>query len=101
MAALKYFYCQIVKRLALQNTNLHCFVVINNGVMVLNSNSVVPFKTRYANDKRHSAHHKCLARMSVSNTTSLVNQKLTANSFKLRIFTCFISSPFELKILGI
>ena len=49
---------------------LDCFAVINNGVMVLNSNPVVPIKTRFAHDKRHSAHHKCLARMSVSKTTS-------------------------------
>ena len=66
----------IVKRLVLQNTNSNCFAVINNGVMVLNSNSVVPIKTRFA-------HHKRLARMSVSKTTSLFNQKLPANGFKL------------------
>ena len=28
-----------------KNTNSNCFVVINNGVMVLNSNSAVPIKT--------------------------------------------------------
>ena len=83
MAALKYFYCQIVKRLSLQNTNSNCFAVINNGVMVLNSNSVVPIKTRFAHDKRHSAHHKYLARMSVSKTISSYNQSLPANGFKL------------------
>ena len=65
------------------NTNSNCFAVINNGVMVLNSNSVVPIKTRFAHGKRHSAHHKSLAWMSVSNTTSLFNQNLRANCFKL------------------
>ena len=83
MAACKCFYCQIVKRLALQNTNLNFFAIINNGVMGLNSNSIVPIKTHFAHDKRHSTHHKCLARMFVSKTTSLVNQKLPAKGFKL------------------
>ena len=83
MAVLKCFYCQIVKRLALQNTKTNCFAVINNGVMVLNSNSVVPTNTRFAHGKRHSTHHKCLARKSVGKTTSLFNQKLPANGFKL------------------
>ena len=83
MAVLKCFYCQIVKRLALQNTKTNCFAVINNGVMVLNLNSVVPTKTRFAHDKRRPAHHKCLARKSVSKITSLFNQKQQANGFKL------------------
>lgn len=83
MAALKCLYCHFVKRLALQNTNSNCFAVINNGVKVLNSNSVVPIKTRFAHGKWHSALHECLALMSVSKTTSLFNQKLPANGFKL------------------
>ena len=45
MAALKYFFCHFVKRLALQNTNSNCFAVINSRVMILNLNSVVPIKT--------------------------------------------------------
>ena len=66
MAVLKYFFCHFVKRLALQNTNSICFAVINNGVIVLKLNSVVPIKTRFAHGKRHSALHKCLALMAMS-----------------------------------
>ena len=51
MAALKCLYCHFVKRLALQNTNSNCFAVINKGVKALNTNSVVPIKTRFANGK--------------------------------------------------
>ena len=83
MAALKCLYCHFIKRLTLQNTNSNCFEVINNGVKVLNSNSVAPIKTRFAHDKWHSALHECLALMSVGKTTSLFNQKLPANGFKL------------------
>ena len=54
MAALKCLYCHF-KCLALHNTNPKCFAVINNGVKVLNSNSVVPIKTRCAHGKWHSA----------------------------------------------
>ena len=82
MAALKCLYCHFVKRLALQNTNSNCFAIINNGVKVLNSNSVVPIKTGFAHGKWHSALHECLALMSVSKTTSLFNQKLPTNGFK-------------------
>ena len=53
MAALKRFYCHFVKRLTLQNTNSICFEVINKGVKVLRSNSVVPFKTRLAHGILH------------------------------------------------
>ena len=74
MAALKCLYCYFVKSLALQNTNLICFAVINNGVKVLNSKSVIPIKTRLAHGKWRSALHECLALMSVSKTTSLFNQ---------------------------
>ena len=81
MAALKCLYCHFVKRLTLQSTNSNCFEVINKGVKVLSSNSVVP--TRFAHGKWHSALHECLALMSVSKTTSLFNQKLPANGFKL------------------
>ena len=45
MSAFKCFYCQFVKRLALQNTKS---TIINNGVIVLNPNSEVPIKTRFA-----------------------------------------------------
>ena len=83
MAALKCKYCHFVKRLALQNTNSNCFAVIDNGVKVLSSNSVVPIKTRFAHGKLHSALHECLALMYASKPTSLVNQKLPANGFKL------------------
>ena len=82
MAVLKCLYCHFVKRFA--KHKLECFAVINNGVKVLNSNSVVPIKTGSAHDKWHSALHECLALMSVSKTTSLFNQKLPANGFKLR-----------------
>ena len=70
MTALKCLNCHFVQRLALQNTNSNCFVVINNGVKTLNSNSVVPIKTHFAHGKWHSAPHECLALMSVSKTTS-------------------------------
>ena len=83
MIALKWFSCHFVKRLALQNMKLNCFAVIDNGVMVLNLNSVVPIKTRFAHGKRHSALHRCLAPMSVSKATSLFNQKTSANRFKI------------------
>ena len=83
MAALKCLHCHFVKCLALQNTNPKCFAVINNGVKVLNSNSIVPIKTRCAHGKWHSALHESLALMSVGKTTSLFDQKLSANSFKL------------------
>ena len=62
---------------------LNWFAVINNGVMVLNLNSIVPIKTRFAHGKRHSALHKCLALKAVSKTTSSFNQKTPANDFKL------------------
>ena len=83
MAALKCLYCHFVKRLTLQNTNSNCFEVINKGVKVFSSNSAVPIKTRFAHGKWHSALHECLALMSVSKPTSLFNQKLPANGFKL------------------
>ena len=83
MAALKCLYFHFAKRLALQKTNSNCFAVINNGVKVLNSNSVVPIKTRFEHGKWHFALHECLSLMSVSKTTSLFNQKLTANRFKV------------------
>ena len=83
MAALKCLYCHFVKRLALQDTNSNCFAVINNGVKVLNSNSIVPIKTRFEHGKWHSALHECLAVMSVSKTTSLFNKELQAKGFKL------------------
>ena len=51
MAAFKCLYCHFVKRLTLQNTNSNCFAVINNGVNVLNSNSVAQIKTRFAHGK--------------------------------------------------
>ena len=102
MAALKCFYCHFVKRLALQNTNSNCFAVINNGVLVLNLNSVVSIKIRFAHGKRHSAFHRYLALMSVSKTTSLFNQKFLANGFKLtRNATSLKLSSFELKLYGI
>ena len=82
MAALKCLYCHFAKRLTLQNTNSNCFAVINNGVKVLNSNSVAPIQTRFAHDKWHSALHECLALMSMGKTTSLYHQKLPANGFK-------------------
>ena len=87
MAALKCF-CHFVKRLALQNTNSNCFPVIDNGVMVLNLNSVVPVKTGFAHGKRPSALHKCLALMTVSNTASLFNQKPPAKGFKFNSKFC-------------
>ena len=83
MAALRFLDCLFVKRLALQNTNSNCLAVINNGVKVLNSNSVVPIKTRFAYSKWHFALHECLALIFVSKTTPLFNQKLPANGFKL------------------
>ena len=66
MAALKCLYCHFVKCLALQNIDPKCFAVINNGVKVLNSNSIVTIKTRCAHGKWHSALHECLALMSMS-----------------------------------
>ena len=84
MAALKCLYRHFVKRLALQNTNSNCFTVINNGVKVLNLNSVVLIKTRLAHGKWHSALRECLALMSMRITTSLFNKKKKqANGFKL------------------
>ena len=83
MAALKCLYCHFVKRLTLQNTNSNFFEVINKGVMVLSSNSIVPIITCFPHGKWHSALPECLALMSVSKKTSLFNQKLPANSFKL------------------
>ena len=56
MVALKCLYCHFVKWLALQNTNPKCFAVINNGVKVLNSNSVVPIKTRCAFQSKLAVH---------------------------------------------
>ena len=90
MAALKCLYCHFVKRLTLQNTNPNCFEVINKGVKVLSSNSVVPIKTRFAHGKWLSALHECLALMSMSKTTSLFNQKLPENSLKLNE-KCYLS----------
>ena len=66
IAALKCLYDHFVKRLTLQNTNSNCFEVINKGIKVLSSNSVVPIKTRFAHGKWHSALHECLALISVS-----------------------------------
>ena len=83
MAELRCFSSHFVKRLALQNENSNCFAVINNGVMVLNFNSVVPIKTRFAHGKRQFALHKCLALMYASKPTSLFNQKPPVNGFKL------------------
>ena len=83
MAALKGLYCHFAKRLTLQNTNPNCFEVFNKEVKVLNSNSVLPVKTRFAHGKWHSALHECLALMFVSKITSLFNQILPANGFKL------------------
>ena len=59
MIALKCFYCHFVKRLALQNTNSNCFAVINNGVMVLNLNSVVPLTGRGSSIGSEFAWHAC------------------------------------------
>ena len=95
MAALKCLYCHFVRRPALQNTNAKCFAVINNGGKVLNSNSVVPIKTRCAHGKWHSALHECLALMSVSKITSLVNQKRSAKT--IRNAACLKLSPLESK----
>ena len=82
MAAFKCF-CHFVKRLALPAKHkLELFPVINNGVMVLKLNSVVPIKPGFAHGKRPSALHNCLALMTVSNTASLFNQKPPANGFK-------------------
>ena len=60
-----------------------CFAIINNGVKVLNSNSVVLIKPHFAHGKSHYALHECLALMSMSKTTLLFKQKLPANGFKL------------------
>ena len=79
MVALKYFYCHFVKRLVLQNTNTNSFVVINNGVMVLNLKSVVPVKTWFVHDERHSALHKCKERISLFNKK---NDQTASNSVR-------------------
>ena len=79
----KMLLVHFVKRLALQNTNANCFVVINNRVMVLNLKSVVPIKTHCVHGKQDSALHTCLLLMSLSKTTSLFDQKLPTNGFKL------------------
>ena len=99
MAALKYFYCHFVKRLALQNTNSNCFAVINNGDMVLNLNSVVPIKTRFAHGKRHSALHKCLALMAVSKPHRYVIRNPQKTAYSVNRSSIFLKlSPFELKL---
>ena len=85
MAAVKCFFSQFVKRLALQNKTSNYFAVIKTGVLILNLNSVVQMKTRFAHGKQHSALHKCLAMMSVRKTTSIFNPKPPANGFKLNL----------------
>ena len=74
MAVLRFLDC-----LALQNTKSNCIAVINNGDKVLNLNSVVPIKTRFAHSKWHSALQECLVLMPVSKTTSLFNQQMAPN----------------------
>ena len=86
------------KRLALQNTNENCFAVINNGVVVLNLNSIVPIKTRFAHGKLYSELHKCLVLMSLSTTTSLCNQKPPVIGFKLNLKFYLSQIIFELTL---
>ena len=101
IAAFKCFNAHFVKRLALQTGNSNCFSVIIDGVMVLNLNSVVPMKIRFAHSKRHFALHKYIALMPVSKTTSLFNQKPPANGFKLNL-KFYLSQIISLliKIIG-
>ena len=84
MAALKCLYCHCIKHLTLQNKKSNCFEVINKGVKVLSSNSVVPIKTFFAHGKWHSALYVCLALMSVSKTTSLFDKKKKTHSKRLQ-----------------
>ena len=92
--------------LTLQNANWNCFAVNNNGVMVLNLNSVVPMKTHFAHGRWCFALHKhltSLALMSVSKTTLLFN-KSPANGFNFN--SKFYLSPITsislwIKIKGI
>ena len=97
MAAIKCFIFHFVKRLALQNTKANCFAVIINGVMAVKLNSVVPFKTRFAQDKWHSALHRSVVPVSVSKTTSLFNPKHPANGFK-HVSKFYLSQIISLRI---
>ena len=99
MVALKCLYFHFVKRLGLQNKKLKLFAVINNGVKVLNSNSVLPVKPRFAHDKWHSVLQECLALMSVSKTHCyLIRNSQQKASNSIRNATCLKLSPFELKL---
>ena len=96
---LKCLYCHFVKRLPLQNTNSNCFAVINKGVKVLSSNSVVPIKTRFCTwQMAFYTSRMSSADVWVKPLHYLLRNSQKTASNSIRNATCLKLSPFELKL---